>query len=206
MPLGVVLSLMGVAVLCLGFFAGSETALFGAPRARLQARAKERNRRALVALSLLEKPRNLLASILLGSTFINIGLGVLVVSLGHGLAEKMGVPENRLTLVVLGLDLAATLVILVFGEVTPKLFSARDPERLALMAAPFLAIFTVVVRPLVVVFLALSETLLRGFGVSLANSPSVTKEEIQTLVSVGENTGVLEPEEADMVEGFFDFK
>ncbi len=206
MSLGLLAILVLGGLLASSFFSGSETALFSAPRARLENLAKGKNRRARVVVTLLKRPRRLLATILFGNTLVNMGLGVLILLMGHGVLHRYHVPQERLTVVVLGLDLLATLVILVFAEMTPKLLAARFSQTVATLVAPTMQLVMVALRPVIEVFMRLTEWLMRLLGVSLSGSPSVTKEEIQTLVSVGENTGVLEPEEADMVEGFFGFR
>ena len=112
------------------FFSGSETALLTMNRYRLRHLADQGHRGARVARRLLDRPDRLIGLILLGNNFVNI----MASSLGTVIALRLGGEA--------AIGLAAgllTLVILVFGEVTPKTYGTLHPERLAFPADYFYA-------------------------------------------------------------------
>ncbi len=120
---------IGVLILLSAFFSGSETALTAASRPRMHELEKRGDRRARIFNRLRGQQENLIGGILLGNNFVNILASALATSLLVGWFGDAGVAYATL---------AMTLLILVFAEVLPKTYAIRNPDRLALGAAPIL--------------------------------------------------------------------
>jgi CBS domain containing-hemolysin-like protein len=102
-------------------------------------------------------------------------------------------------------SLVLSLVVLVFCEITPKTLSLQRAERVALRMARLVAAATWIMRPIVYVLTGLTRLLLRMIGgKAQVRGPFVTEEELKLLVSVGEEEGVIEEEEREMIHGIFE--
>ncbi|MDM4772141.1 HlyC/CorC family transporter [Solimonas sp. SE-A11] len=159
------------------FFSGSETGLMTMNRYRLRTRAKKGERSARLAQSLLERPDRLIGTILLGNNFVN--------TLAASIATLIGLrlfPGETGIAVATG---AVTLLLLIFGEVTPKTLSAIHPERLGLPAAYVLWPLQRLLFPLVWLVNLIGNNLLRLLGVSPeeAAQHSLSAEELRTVVA-----------------------
>jgi Mg2+/Co2+ transporter CorB len=192
---------LGVALVLLivlsAFFSGSETALMTVNRYRLRHRAGHGHRGAQLALALLERPEKLIGLILLGNNFVNI----LASSLATVIAlELWGEGAIAIAAGVL------TLVVLVFGEVTPKTLAAMHPERIAYPAAYVYTPLLKVLYPVVWVVNQITTALLRLTGVETAGSDgqALTREELRTVVA---EAGALIPERSrGMLLGILDLE
>ena len=166
------------------FFSASETALMTVNRYRLRHRAGHGHRGAQLALALLERPEKLIGLILLGNNFVNI----LASSLATVIAlELWGEGAIAIAAGVL------TLVVLVFGEVTPKTLAAMHPERIAYPAAYVYTPLLKVLYPVVWVVNQITTALLRLMRIETAGSDgqALTREELRTVVA---EAGAMIPE------------
>jgi Mg2+/Co2+ transporter CorB len=192
---------LGVALVLLivlsAFFSGSETALMTVNRYRLRHRAGHGHRGAQLALALLERPEKLIGLILLGNNFVNI----LASSLATVIAlDLWGEGAIAIAAGVL------TLVVLVFGEVTPKTLAAMHPERIAYPAAYVYTPLLKVLYPVVWVVNQITTALLRLLGIETAGSDgqALTREELRTVVV---EAGALIPERSrGMLLGILDLE
>ena len=125
-PLAVLFSLLGILLLLSGFFSGSETALMTINRYRLAHRARNGERAAKLTQKLLERPDRLIGLILLGNNLVNILAASIATVIGIRLFGQYGIGVA---------SAALTVVVLLFGEVTPKTLAALHPERVALPAS-----------------------------------------------------------------------
>jgi putative hemolysin len=197
----VLLLLMGVN----GAFALSEMALVSVNRARLAVLERKGLPGAARARALSEDPQRFLPTVQVGITLVGILAGVVGgAHLGTRLTPLLArvsllapvAPSLSLGLVVV----AITYLTLVVGELVPKQLALRDPERVAAAVAPALASIARVVGPFVWVLGRSSALVLRLFGEARRRSQTVTEEELKALLAEGEQTGVLESGERDMIE------
>ncbi|MEE8402978.1 MAG: hemolysin family protein [Candidatus Hydrothermarchaeaceae archaeon] len=177
------------------FFSGSEIALFSVNRLRIRKLAEEGVSRAVVLNRLLERPNRLLATILVGNNLVNVGIAAIITSLSISFFGNKGVG------IAIGV---ATLLILVFSEVTPKAFAAKNAERVSLRVAWPISILMKVLYPAVRGIVLVTSPIVRTFSRDM-KSPFVTEEEIKMLVEVGEKEGTIEKEEREMINGVFKF-
>jgi len=188
------LVLLGISAL----LSAAETALLAANRGRLQQLDEAGDRRARTVRRLLEEPGRLLTTLLAGDNIVNVAATVLATSV---IIAVFGWPRG-VPYAIVGI----VLMILIFGEIVPKTIAAKYADRLALIFARPLAALSTILSPVVRVLSALGSIVMRPFGgrVNLT-SPLVTEEEIRELVKVGEEEGVIEQAEREMIHSIFEF-
>ncbi len=175
-PLSALFALLFLLLLLSAFFSSSETGLMTLNRYRLRHRAKQGHRGARIAWSLLQRPDRLIGIILLGNNFINVLAASVATVIGLRLFGDDGIA------IATG---ALTLLLLIFGEVTPKTMAALHPERIAFPAAYVLWPLQRLFYPLVYAVNLISNALLRLVGVSPEDAAehSISSEELRTIVA-----------------------
>jgi len=207
------LVLIAVAILANGFFAGSEIALVSSRVSRLAQLRQEAVTGAVKAMSLKERPEAFLATIQIAITAV----GTLASAVGGATAIEALTPW----LVGLGLPgathwaepvaigvvvLAITYVSLVIGELVPKAFALRNPERIACLIAPAILWLNRISAAPVRALTASANTVLRVFGQGKAKeSPFISEEEVRYLVREGAAKGIFEKVEGELVHNVFEF-
>jgi putative hemolysin len=192
-------------ILLNGAFALSELALVSANRARLTVLARKGVAGAARARELADDPQRFLPTVQVGITLVGILTGVFG---GANVAAELRPVLARLPFLAplagslaLGIVVVAiTYFTLVLGELVPKQLALRQPERAAALVARPLATLSRVVAPFVFVLGQSSALVLRLFGADRPVPATVTEEELKALLAEGEQTGVLESEERDMIE------
>lgn len=201
-----------VALLALnGALAAAEIAVVSVRRAHLHALAEEGSTAARQVLRLLEEPSRLLATIQVGvtlATFFTSAVGA--VSLAEPLAsllQRLPIGEQEasaiaLVVVTVGLSFAS----IVLGELVPKTLAVQHAERLALTAALPLAWLARIAAPVVWLLSGATTLVLRAVGVAYPGRvPSVTREELLTLLDVAAREGTVSRDEARLIEDAFEF-
>lgn len=187
-------------VCCSAFFSASETALTSLSRIRLRNMVDEKIKNAEKISRLLDDPNRLLSSILVGNNLVNNGASALTTALAiqvfHGDAGSGATVATAFI----------TVVILIFGEITPKTIAAQQAEKTALIVVNIIAGVVFVLRPVVVVLNVATGALTRLFGhIPGEKTPTITEAELKTIVNVSHEEGVLETEERIMINNIFDF-
>ncbi|MBT5009993.1 HlyC/CorC family transporter [Pseudomonadales bacterium] len=171
-----------MAVICLVFlsayFSASETAMMALNRYRLRHLAKKGHRGAQRAAQLLERPDRLLGVILIGNNFVNFSAASIATLLAIEILGESGVAWA---------PVICTFVFLIFAEVAPKTIAAAFPERVALPSSHLLRVLLFLFYPLVWLVSALSNGLLRVFGINhlASQNDHLSREELRTLVFDG---------------------
>ena len=138
---------------------------------------------------LIEDPNKLLGAILIGNNIVNIGASSLATSIA---VAKWG--EGGVGIVTLGL----TVIVLIFGEITPKSIAKQKSESVSLAVSKFINIVVKVLKPFIILFTGVASIFIRLLGGDpKANEPFITEEEIKTMVGVSEEEGVLEDVEKE---------
>ncbi len=190
---------MGILVLLFilsAFFSGSETAYLSVSRAKVRKLAKEGDSRAIVLEKLLHTPNRVIITILIGNNLVNILAASIATSIAIQVFGSTGVG------IATG---AVTLVVLLFGEITPKSYSATNAERVALLVAKPIYLLMKLLTPVVVVLSRFAKFVVSTFGGEVRLGPFITEEELKMLVEVGEELGAIEKEEKEMISGIFEF-
>jgi putative hemolysin len=203
LPLGesnavVSLAILLISLLMVAFFSSSEASLISVSKIRIRSLAEQGNQAAQTAKNLWENHDKLFATILLTeNAFI-----IFASSVGTTLALML-FGERGLVIA----SLAMTVIIVLFGEVTPKTFAARNAERISLVVARPISIIVRILGPVIYVF-----TLVANFLIGLISrgrdeleSPFVTSEEIRMLATIGEQQGTVLEMEREVVHKVFEF-
>ncbi len=186
-------------VCCSAFFSASETALTSLSRIRLRNMVEQNVKNADVIAKLVEDPNRLLSSILVGNNLVNNGASALATALAIQIFRGDIGGAGIATVVI-------TVVILIFGEITPKTVAAQKAEQIALLVCRAVSLVITVFKPIVAVLNVVTGALTRLFGcVPGEKVPLITAAELKTIVNVSHEEGVLESEERTMINNVFDF-
>jgi Mg2+/Co2+ transporter CorB len=179
-----------------GFFAGSETALMAISRLRLAHLAKTKPRRASIVEGVLKRPERLIGTILLGNNLVNVAMSAIATALAISLWGEKGIAYVTVIL---------TIVILIFADITPKVYAKYFCERVSLLSAPIMSILMTVLGPVVhtVTFASNRLLLLVGVDVSRVKKPLMTEEDIRTCIKLGSDEGTITAEERRLLTRVF---
>jgi CBS domain containing-hemolysin-like protein len=180
------------------FFSGSETALFNLSREQLRRFAASRNPLRRGAARLMADPRRLLVTVLFGNMTVNTAFFVMGVMLVHKIGAQAPDAAGRWRFII---GTLTPLLVIVFGEVTPKSVAAAMPDRIAPLAALPLAVLEYVVLPLrVILAYGVVAPLVRLIvGARRPARGFVTAEELQTIIEAAEAEGAVSADEGDML-------
>src|SRR5438105_2167381 len=177
--------------------ASAETSLTSISRVRLRQLVEQKVPQAILIERLHHDPNAYLSTILIVNTVAIIVASSTATLLALHLYQER-VAEWAVSLVL-------SLVVLVACEITPKTLALQRAEKVALRMARLVAWATLVMRPIVFVLTVVTRLILRIMGAKAqVRGPFVTEEELKMLVSVGEEEGVLEEEEREMIHGIFE--
>lgn len=177
------------------FFSSAETSLTTANKIRMRSLADEGNKRAKTVLWLSEHSPQMLTAILIGNNIVNLSASSLTTSIAYKFGGSAIVIANAVI----------TILILLFGEITPKTTATLYPEKVSLIYAPIVKFFTRIMSPLVVLINLLSKAVLFLLHIDAnAQNRTMTETELRTIVDVSHEDGVIESEEKEMIYNVFD--
>ena len=180
------------------FFSASETALISLSKIRLRRMVDDEVKNAHIVSKLLEKPSNLLGAILIGNNIANIGASSLATSLA---IDYFG-PSKGVAISTI----AMTLLILIFGEVTPKSLASQFSEKTSLKVSKPMFFITKVLWPATYIITLVTNFLVRLLGGNKEGTqPLITEDELKTIVNVSHEEGLLEGDERQMIYNVFEF-
>jgi putative hemolysin len=188
---------IAIALVLAALAASAETSLTSISRVRLRQLVEQKVPQAIVIERLHKDPNGYLSTILIVNT-----VAIIVASSAATLLALHLYHERVAEWLV---SLVLSLVVLLACEITPKTLALQRAERVALRMARLVAAATFVMRPIVFVLTSVTRLILRMVGgKAQVRGPFVTEEELKMLVSVGEEEGVLEEEEREMIHGIFE--
>ncbi|MFI3209653.1 MAG: hemolysin family protein [Peptostreptococcaceae bacterium] len=191
------LVLLGVLLVGSGFFSASETALMSLSKIRMRHLQDEGVKGAKLVSKLLDNPKTLLSSILIGNNVVNIAATSISTSLFMELLGVNGVPVATAVM---------TILVLIFGEITPKTIAANNSEKVSIFVSKPIQFFIFILKPVVFVFNIITSIIFKILGVKDKGAqPYITEEELKTMVNVGHEEGVLEMEEREIINNVFEF-
>ena len=191
------LSLSVILLLLSTLFSISESSFLGINKLRLRILKNKKDKRAVRAGKLLEKKELLINTLLVANDLVNILLSSIVTALAIRFFGEKGV--GLATFVV-------TVFLLIFGEITPKTLSTRNPDAIAYRLSLFVSIVVKLLRPIVFIFTFVSRIALRIKGIKVEkNKESYTQEDIRSFIDAGAETGILEKGEDTMMTRVFKF-
>lgn len=179
------------------FFSSAETALTTVNKLRIRTLVDEGDSRAILLSKIIDDPGKLLSAILIGNNIVNIAASSIATVLATHYFGNAGAG------IATG---ALTILILIFGEVTPKTLASLKAEEMALRYTKIIYVLMVLFTPVIYLLDFISGCILRLMGVDPdARDDSVTEEDLRTIVEAGHEDGVLETEEHKMINNVFDF-
>ena len=177
------------------FFSASETAFSSLNQIRLKSRAEDGDSSAARVLNMAGQYDKLLSTILIGNNIVNIAAA----SIGTILFTRMLGAERGATVSTIVL----TIIVLIFGEVTPKSLAKEMPERVATAVSPFLVLLMALMTPLTWLFTQWKKLL--GRFVHSGEADTITEGELMTMVSEAENDGELTDRESELIRSAIEF-
>jgi len=185
-----------VGLLGAAFFSSAETALTALGEARVRSLI-DSGRRSAAFLKLWQNhPDRILSALLLGNTLVNVGLG----SLTALIADEAG--YSHAIAVLTGLT---TVILLLFGEITPKTFAKRHASGYAIFIMPLVALVYWVLYPLAWLFVQIPRALSRAIGSSPPSGESVTSQELEYLIEMGARQGSIDKVREELLSSVLAF-
>lgn len=200
MPDGSVQLLVALIILVLfsGFFSATETAFSCANKIKLRTLASNGNKRATKVLVLAEENFDMLIStILVGNNIVNISAATISTLLFALLIKNPKIDSSFVSTAV------TTVVVLIFGEITPKFIAKTYPEKLAMLFYPVIRFFTYIFKPINIIFSGWKKFISVVF--KLKNEEIITEEEIITIVEEAKEDGTLKQEETELIKSVIEF-
>ncbi|MCI9180616.1 MAG: HlyC/CorC family transporter [Lachnospiraceae bacterium] len=191
------LCILFILLMLSAFFSSAETALTMVNKIRMRTLAENGHRQAELVIKIVEDQGKMLSAILIGNNVVNLYASSLATMLATDLfgSRAVGAATGILT-----------LLILVFGEITPKTISTLSSESISLKYAPFIYTLMWVLTPVIFLVNQLSMLVLRLLRVDPNKKPeSITEDELRTIVEVSHEEGVIQMEEKKMITNVFDF-
>lgn len=178
-------------------FSSAETAFLSTNRIRMRNLHEDGEKRAGLVLNMLENQNKLISSLLVGNNIVNISASAIATKIATDVFQDAGVG------IATGV---MTLLILVFGEVIPKNVAAAHAENWAMVIAPFIRVVSIVLTPLVFLLTKLSDFVVK-FSKKYEDDdvPTITEDEFKLLVDVGQEEGVFDESESEMINSIMEF-
>ncbi len=189
------LIILFVLLLLSAFFSSAETALTTVNRIRIRTLAEEGSKRAETVLAITDDSGKMLSAILIGNNIVNLSAASLTTSLAYSFGGSMVAIASGIL----------TVLILLFGEITPKTMATIHAEKMALIYAPVISIFMKIMTPAIFIINGLSIGVLFLLRVDPnAKNNIMTENELRTIVDVSHEDGVIESDERQMINNVFD--
>lgn len=187
--------IMAVLVMMSAYFSATETAFSSLNKTRLKTIAEKGDKKAKLALSLSERYDKLISTILIGNNIVNIAVSSMATVLFVRYYGDAGATVS--TVIV-------TVIVLIFGEISPKSLAKNCPERFAMFSAPFLRVILILFTPLNILFTGWQKILNRIFR--LEQDTKMSQEELLMLVDEVEQDGSIDEEEGELLRNAIEFK
>lgn len=186
-----------ILVLLSAFFSSAETSMTTVNRIRIQTLAQQGDKRAITLEKVISNSGKMLSTILIGNNIVNMAVSSLMTTL------TIRVFGNAYVGLATGI---LTLVILLFGEITPKTLATLKAEKFALTYAQLIYILMIILTPVVYIVGKLGNGIMFLLRVDPNAKPNaMTEHELRTLVNASQEDGIIEREEQQMIYNVFDF-
>lgn len=182
-----------ICILLSAFFSSTEVALISITRAKVRTLVNENRSGSAALATLKESPEHLLITILIGNNIVNVAAAALATAVALQMFGDIGVGIATGFVVI---------VLLLFGEITPKIYAARATDSFALAVAPVILLLSKLFTPFIWLVERVSPKL--GIGKDIAE-PAVTEDEIKEWIDVGKEDGTIEQDEQDMLYSVLEF-
>ncbi len=189
--------LMVVFVVCVvlsAYFSASETAFSTANKIRLKSMAQDGNKKAEKTLKIIDDYDNMISAILIGNNIVNIASASVATVMFVEVFGDLGATLSTAF---------TTLVVLIFGEITPKSIAKATPEKFSMATASVMSFIMMIFKPLVVIFAVWKNAVKKIFKLEI--DTSITEGEFLTMVEEAENEGGIDKEDSELIRSVIEF-
>ncbi len=188
-------------ILLSAFFSGTETAFFSINKIHLAALREENSSKSRKIVSLLEDQKKLLIAILTGNTVVNISSAIVATLLTVKLAEEFHFSEGWSLFIEV---VVVTFILLIFGEITPKVLAVKNPVRFAKQVVFLINLVYLGLYPVSAALEQFTITFSRIFKLQKTDH-FLSEDELKALIELGEEKGTIQEEEKEMIDSIFEF-
>lgn len=189
------LIVLAILIILSAFFSATETAFFSMNKIRMKSLAGEGNKKAKRVLKISDKIDSLLSAILIGNNLVNIATTAIATVLFIDLlGEDLGATVATVV---------TTVVVLIFGEITPKSLAKNSPEAFVMFAVPFISVCMTIFRP-ITWCISMWQKLVYKFA-KTPDDRGVTEEELITMVEEAHNDGEIDQNESELIRNAIEF-
>lgn len=188
-------------------FSGTEMAYNACNKMRIKKKAEEsKSKSAKLAYSISEKFTNSLSALLIGNNLTNTAASAVATLIVVDLMKKSGMSAARSEAVgsVVAI-IVITLIMLIFSEIVPKILARQHADALVVICAYPLRILTIILSPVVLIVTLLLRLLRKLWGKDESDEPTVTEDEISSIIETVEEEGVIDEEKSDLLQSTLDF-
>lgn len=193
--------LLVLLIMLSGFFSASETALTSFRSIHLEKLEDGRNCKKVELLKRwLKDPNEMLTGLLVGNNIVNILASSIATVVTINIMG--GTSSSSIAIATIGM----TIIILIFGEITPKIIAKNQSEKIAGMVITLIYYFSAILKPIIKILMFISKFIGRLLGIEIRNEGlMITEEDIISFVNVGEAEGIIEEEEKEMIHSIVGF-
>ncbi len=193
---GIQIFILFILLLSSGFFSSSETALLSFSKIKMRKMIEDEVKHADIVNKVSEDSGKLLSVILIGNNLVNIGASAIATNLAISLFGSKGVGIATIIM---------TILVIIFSEITPKTIASQNAEKVSLKVAKPISIIFKLLSPIANLFNLIAGGIVKLLGGNSENKPFITEEELKTIVDVGQEEGVFEQNEKEIIYNVFDF-
>lgn len=194
-----IIQLIAIVILLVlsAFFSSAETSFITVNRIKVLSLVEEGNKRAALVIKIIDQPAKMLSAVLIGNNIVNISCSALATSF------TISVWGNKATGIVTGV---LTLLVLIFGEITPKNTANMYATNMAMAYAPIIWVLMIVLTPVIFIVDHLAGFFFLLLRIDNNKKKDIfTEDEIRTIVNVSQQEGVIESNEKKIINNLFDF-
>lgn len=194
-----------VFLLLSGLFSSTETAFTAINRIRLKGQFEKENPKQTEDVErLLENPSKLITAILIGNNFCNVACSALGTTIIIDIFYQLNI--NNLAIIMPTITIIVTILLLIFGEITPKTLALKEPERFAVFSSKFISPFLIILYPIIMVFDAFNRLVNMLFKTTAEfSNKSLSIDELKLMVDISHDDGIIESEKNKMLTNIFEF-
>lgn len=192
--MGYSIGIIVVFLILSGYFSATETSFTSINRIRMKNLANDGDKRAKRVLDLESNYDNLLSTILIGNNLVNIGLTAVATAIFLELSPEYGATLSTIV---------ATIVVLIFGEISPKSLAKESPESFAMFSGPIIHALMVILTPVNFLFAQWKKLLAKMFKV--VDNRGITEDELLTIVEEAETEGSIEAGQSELIQNAIEF-
>ena len=194
-----------ILLLLSSFFSSAETALTTVNKIRMRTLSESGNKKADRVLRVTDNSAKMLSAILIGNNIVNLTASSLATTMVTRIMSNMGMVSKTATAIGITTGIL-TLVVLIFGEITPKNIATKAAERICFIYIKPIYWMTVLFTPLIFIMNKISFALMKLLGMKYMGKERImTENELLTIIDVSHEEGVLESEEKEMINNVVDF-